>query len=124
MASTTESKVLSKSIETKVPGNDIIEADAEAALAIEGKNIEAVGAVYDDFPNEEEIKTLRRVAGNVPMKLYTIAFVELCERFSYYGTVIVVSTTPRYIHGCDQQITNIMCSVCQDSRSLERPSRN
>lgn len=33
--------------------------------------------------------TLRRVSGQVPWTAYTIAFVELCERFSYYGTTAV-----------------------------------
>lgn len=44
-----------------------------------------------DAPTDEELKTLRRVADHIPFKLFTIAFVELCERFSYYGSVIVVS---------------------------------
>ncbi|TDZ34596.1 putative peptide transporter ptr2 [Colletotrichum spinosum] len=45
-----------------------------------------------DAPTEEELQTLRRVADHIPFKLFTIAFVELCERFSYYGSVIVVIT--------------------------------
>ncbi|KAB8231450.1 putative MFS peptide transporter [Aspergillus alliaceus] len=40
-------------------------------------------------PTEEELQTLRRVAGSVRWAAYTIAFVELCERFSYYGTTAV-----------------------------------
>ena len=43
----------------------------------------------EDFPTEEEIKTLPRVAAKIPWKVYTVAFVELCERFSYYGTQIL-----------------------------------
>ncbi len=43
----------------------------------------------DDFPTQEEIATLPRVAAKIPWKVYTIAFVELCERFSYYGTQIL-----------------------------------
>ena len=42
-----------------------------------------------DFPSEEERATLRRVSGPIPWIAFTIAFVELCERFSYYGTTIV-----------------------------------
>lgn len=64
----------------------------------------------DDFPTEEELQTLRRVPAPVPWKIYTvryvrpslhvsyvltpslqIAFVELVERMSYYGTVAVYS---------------------------------
>jgi len=42
-----------------------------------------------DFPTQEEIATLERIGDPVPWKAYTIAFVELCERFSYYGTTVV-----------------------------------
>lgn len=40
-------------------------------------------------PTEEEDDVLRRVSGKVPWSSYSIAFVELCERFSYYGTAAV-----------------------------------
>ncbi|KAK6352871.1 hypothetical protein TWF696_004871 [Orbilia brochopaga] len=43
----------------------------------------------DGTPTEEELNTLRRVAGKVPWTAYTVAFVELCERFSYYGVTQV-----------------------------------
>lgn len=43
----------------------------------------------DDFPTEDEMKTLRRVPDKIPWKAFPIAFVELCERFSYYGTTVV-----------------------------------
>jgi proton-dependent oligopeptide transporter, POT family len=43
----------------------------------------------EDLPTEEEMKTLHRVADHIPWRLYTVAFVELCERFSYYGTQIL-----------------------------------
>lgn len=41
------------------------------------------------YPTEEEMKTLRRVAGKLPWLTFTVALVELCERFSYYGTTAV-----------------------------------
>lgn len=40
-------------------------------------------------PTGEELETLRRVTGKIPWLAYTVAFVELCERFSYYGTTAV-----------------------------------
>ncbi|KAL4873699.1 hypothetical protein BDV12DRAFT_207511 [Aspergillus spectabilis] len=40
-------------------------------------------------PTKEELTTLRRVAGKVRWTAYTIAFVELCERFSYFGATAV-----------------------------------
>ncbi|KAI0696611.1 oligopeptide transporter [Cytidiella melzeri] len=42
-----------------------------------------------EFPTEEEKATLRRVADAIPWNAYSIAFVELCERFSYYGSTVV-----------------------------------
>ncbi|KAF5856607.1 hypothetical protein ETB97_007108, partial [Aspergillus alliaceus] len=53
------------------------------------------GASMDDtdlqkaYPTNEELRTLRRVCGDIPWTSYTVAFVELCERFSYYGTTAV-----------------------------------
>ncbi len=43
----------------------------------------------DDEVSEEDLLTLRRVSGKIPWPAYSIAFVELCERFSYYGTTVV-----------------------------------
>lgn len=40
---------------------------------------------YDGKPTEEEMKTLRRVPGSIPMVAYLICIVEFCERASYYG---------------------------------------
>ncbi|KAK2748515.1 hypothetical protein FQN57_000648 [Myotisia sp. PD_48] len=42
-----------------------------------------------EIPTDEEIRTLRRVSDHIPWITFSIAFVELCERFSYYGTTIV-----------------------------------
>lgn len=43
----------------------------------------------DEYPTDEEIETLRHVPGRIPWICFTVAFVELCERFAYYGTTIV-----------------------------------
>jgi len=51
---------------------------------------------YDDsdieqgeYPTEDELQTLRRVSDSIPWRVYTLAFVELVERFSYYGSTVV-----------------------------------
>lgn len=44
---------------------------------------------YEGKPTEEEMRTLRRVSGKIRWSMWTIAFVELCERFSYYGTSVL-----------------------------------
>ena len=43
----------------------------------------------DEFPTVEERDTLRRVPDSVPWTSYLIAYVELAERFSYYGSTVV-----------------------------------
>ncbi|TFK50393.1 proton-dependent oligopeptide transport family protein [Heliocybe sulcata] len=42
-----------------------------------------------EFPTSEECETLRRVSDTVPWSAYMIAFVELAERFSFYGATVV-----------------------------------
>ncbi len=48
-----------------------------------------VGPNGEHYPSPEDLKTLRRTHGHVPFLIYTVAFVELCERFAYYGTIVV-----------------------------------
>lgn len=45
--------------------------------------------VDEEHITQEDLQVLRRVSGKIPWQAYTIAFVELCERFSYYGSTIV-----------------------------------
>lgn len=52
-----------------------------------------VGPNGEQYPSAEELQTLRRTHGPVPYLIYTIAFVELCERFAYYGTIVVCEST-------------------------------
>lgn len=49
-----------------------------------------------DYPTEQELLSLRKVAGSVPWTAYAIAFVELCERFSYYGSTAVFTNFIQY----------------------------
>lgn len=49
----------------------------------------ASATTHSDTPTEDDLKSLLRVSGKIPWTAYTIAFVELCERFSYYGTTVV-----------------------------------
>ena len=44
---------------------------------------------WPDKPTEEQMRTLRRVSGKIKWSMLTIAFVELCERFSYYGSTVL-----------------------------------
>ncbi|MCJ1477219.1 hypothetical protein MMC13_005890 [Lambiella insularis] len=46
--------------------------------------------LHPNHPTDEELNTLRRVSDSIPWPAYTIAVVELVERFSYYGTTVGV----------------------------------
>jgi hypothetical protein len=48
-----------------------------------------MGQVGDEWPTEEDLVTLRKVPDRIPWASYTVAFVELCERFSYYGSTVI-----------------------------------
>ncbi len=44
-----------------------------------------VSSIEGMEPTEEERHTLRHVADKLPKSAFLVAFVELCERFAYYG---------------------------------------
>lgn len=50
---------------------------------------ERVGPNGEQYPTKEEFETLPHVVGKVNWIIYSIAFIELCERFGYYGTTAV-----------------------------------
>jgi hypothetical protein len=52
---------------------------------------------HENEPTAEELKTLRRVPDKIPWKVYTIAFVELSERLSFYGTTQVSTCLSRLL---------------------------
>ncbi|GAB1315057.1 Peptide transporter ptr2 [Madurella fahalii] len=80
---------------TSVAVSDDVKAmakDKEAGLApvLSAADGDELGITADGgSPTEEELHTLRRVPDKIPWNIYTIAFIELCERFSYYGTTAV-----------------------------------
>ncbi|MCJ1329988.1 hypothetical protein MMC10_006669 [Thelotrema lepadinum] len=63
--------------------------EVELPPVYEGKGTLTTTMIGDDFPTEEELATLHRVADKIPIKAFTIAFVEGCERLSFYGTTAV-----------------------------------
>ncbi|KAF8066511.1 peptide transporter PTR2A [Lyophyllum atratum] len=64
--------------------------DRTGSIDHSGDPVELDG-IHDglEFPTEEERQTLRRVADKIPWNAYLIAFVELAERFSFYGSSVV-----------------------------------
>lgn len=87
--------------------------DPALAEAIPEKHENDTGSdlTEDDYPTQEELKTLRRVPDKVPWKAFPIAFVELCERFSYYGTTVV----------CEWHYVTIVRSKAYNHNFLQSP---
>lgn len=54
----------------------------KSEAAYDANSMSSVGA---SEPTEEEKRTLRRVADNLPWSTFLVAVVELCERFTYNG---------------------------------------
>lgn len=89
------------SVETMQAGalEDIMVDQRRTSVTAKGLQIANINEYADLAPGErhptpEELSgpnALRRVAAPIPWSVYTVAFVELCERFSYYGTQIVYS---------------------------------
>ncbi|KXX73667.1 Peptide transporter PTR2 [Madurella mycetomatis] len=50
-----------------------------------------IGDDYEGKPTQEELATLRRVPGTIPVIAYLICVVEFCERASYYGVQPLIS---------------------------------
>lgn len=65
----------------------VITSGSDTDEALRGPNGE-------EYPSKEDLKTLRRVKGHISSIIYTIAFIELCERFAYYGTTAVCMSSP------------------------------
>ncbi|KAJ9603360.1 hypothetical protein H2200_012138 [Cladophialophora chaetospira] len=63
--------------------DDDIEAEDKPLMSPDLRHGEAV------YPTDSELQNLPRVSDKIPWRVYTVAFVELCERFSNYGTTIL-----------------------------------
>ncbi|QKD51601.2 POT family-domain-containing protein [Fusarium oxysporum Fo47] len=82
-----------------------IATDPRPATADAGAVTPAGGVTPDgQFPTAEELDTLRRVPNKIPMKLFSIAFIELCERFSYYGCTVVFILTHQVTNFIQQKL--------------------
>ncbi|XXH01317.1 hypothetical protein Hte_007674 [Hypoxylon texense] len=78
----------SPAIEEKAPK----ESGVAAVTSGSGSDIDEIplrGPNGEEYPTKKELETLRRIKGRINWIIYTIAFIELCERFAYYGTTAV-----------------------------------
>ncbi|KAH9884374.1 PTR2-domain-containing protein [Xylariomycetidae sp. FL2044] len=72
---------LNRYIDERTPAKAPVVAEGQ-----EGQDAALTHPTADgDEPNEHERKTLRRIGDKLPWSAFTIAIVELCERFTYYG---------------------------------------
>ena len=88
VAEIAKSKAVSHTIGINEKGPVVDELTIDSA-PLRDASIEGDYSLDKTSPTDEELATLRRVAGKLPMAAYSVAFVELCERFSYYGTTAV-----------------------------------
>ncbi len=71
---------------------------------------EDLSVLAAEYPTEEELHTLRRVSDRIDWSVFTLAFVELCERFSYYGATVVcefpITLNPNLTDMCESPISS------------------
>lgn len=84
---------ISKAIETSAAVQDtekeLVAGRGSMEAEKEPPHYESTEDERDDKPTEEELRTLRRVPAKLYLPVFTIAFAELCERFSYYGSSVL-----------------------------------
>ncbi|KAI0554797.1 POT family protein [Xylaria curta] len=73
------------------PDKDAIAIKDDVGPAASGSDTDEPlrGPNGEEYPSKRDLETLRRVKGHISPIIYTIAFIELCERFAYYGTTAV-----------------------------------
>jgi hypothetical protein len=83
-----------------------------------------IGQEGDEWPTEEDLATLRKVPDKISWAAYTVAFIELCERFSYYGTQ-VICTSPNAVPALYKKInfSFLISHFCSPEFHPETPSK-
>lgn len=86
--------IVSREVHHAMKGDDPIidKTKPEKSLISTSYNLQ----IGDEDPTEDELvgpSALRRVSAPIPWAVYSVAFVELCERFSYYGTQVLCGSS-------------------------------
>jgi len=105
--------------ELKLEKNALSEKSADASSVNVGDTDH-----YHDKPTDEELHSLHRVSGAIPWSAYTIAFVELCERFGWYGTTVVcecIRKSPLFLRGWLILLSHQLYPASSSSRIHNRP---
>lgn len=96
--------------------SNIIEDHKDAKHDIVVREHEGQDYQVDDYgelrpePTEEDWRTLREVADDIPKAAYLVILVEFCERFTYYGKTVV------YTNNYCRMLT--FCQMYRSDRSL------
>lgn len=69
---------IEKGFADQKPANDVNNAEKQG-ISITNSDV-GIGSDGEIYPTEEEVATLRRVRGKIDWIIYTIGFIELCER--------------------------------------------
>ena len=89
MSRTSSSDIHEPNPTTKTADEKLVDAHRpEKSLVSESYHLQ----LGDEDPTDDELSgpgALRRVSAPIPWAVYTVAFVELCERFSYYGSAVL-----------------------------------
>ncbi|KAI3317292.1 POT family protein [Xylariaceae sp. AK1471] len=89
-AAKSDSPALQEKVLTRDKDGIINLKDESSAVASGSDTDELLrGPNGEVYPSKKDLETLRRVKGHISPIIYTIAFIELCERFAYYGTTAV-----------------------------------
>jgi sulfur transfer complex TusBCD TusB component (DsrH family) len=91
--------VLHEEVSTPAQDGIINLKDGSIAIASNSDTEETLrGPNGEVYPSKKDLETLRRVKGHISPIIYTIAFIELCERFAYYGTTAVCRLSASHIN--------------------------
>lgn len=80
------------------PLEDLKVLDKEVSSGYEAGRVVGETDAGTEEISEHDLQHLKRVSGHIPWQSFTIAFVEMCERFSYYGTTAVCKCLHHYLH--------------------------
>ena len=71
--------------------DDTVPLEMDDDVQAEDKPLMSPEISYEDTTRlgDRELQSLPRISDKIPLRVYTVAFVELCERFSNYGTTIL-----------------------------------
>ncbi|KAF2129661.1 PTR2-domain-containing protein [Dothidotthia symphoricarpi CBS 119687] len=93
-------------------------AHSSNSSSVAAPPVEFEADLEGEEPTAEELITLRRVSGKIPWTAYTIAIVELCERFGYYGSQVLYTN---FVQQSLPVIDGVVSRTGKDPRTEGQP---